>query len=58
MIELTEKDIGKKVIYTGNYGRPPEYGVIISFNDRFVFVRYGTQINSAATFRRNLEWDK
>ena len=56
MIEPTEKDIGRKVIYTGNYGGPDEEGVITSFNDRVVFVRYGAKIHSEATNRSDLKW--
>lgn len=56
MIEPSEKDIGRKVIYTGNYGGPAEEGVITSFNDAAVFVRYGADCNSKATSHGDLEW--
>ncbi len=58
MIEPSESDIGRKVIYTGN--RYPdgkiEEGVITSFNDYAVFIRYGADNQSKATSREDLEW--
>lgn len=58
MIEPTEADIGRKVIYTGNTypGGKPEEGVITSFNLHSVFVRYGGDSGSKGTDRRDLEW--
>jgi hypothetical protein len=58
MIEPTSADIGQKVIYTGNRhpGGKPEEGVITSFNNWVVFVRYGADIGSKGTDRRDLEW--
>lgn len=59
MINPTEKDVGRGVVYTGNYGGPLEEGVITSFNERFVFVRYKKQHpsqNGQATQREDLEW--
>lgn len=59
MINPTEKDVGRAVVYTGNYGGPREDGVITSFNDKYVFVRYKTQHpsqNGKATSREDLEW--
>jgi hypothetical protein len=43
MINPTEKDIGRAVVYTGNFNGPPEEGVITSFNDSYVFVRFKYQ---------------
>lgn len=55
MINPTEKDIGRKVIYQGGHPDDREEGVITSFNDHCVFVRYrGT--TSQATGRDHLEW--
>lgn len=55
MIEPTLKDIGREVIF-----RPIEasiqYGVITSFNDFCVFVKYGTSVTSQASFREDLFW--
>lgn len=58
MIEPTETDIGRKVIYTGNRypGGKPEEGVITSFNSVGVFVRYGAEGGSKNTSREDLEW--
>ena len=57
MIEPTEKDIGRKVIYTGNaWCNEFEEGVITSFNEAVVFVRYGAKFHSEATNRSDLEW--
>lgn len=58
MIEPTEADIGRRVLY-----RPPrpncqsEAGVITSFNDCYVFVRYGADFGSKGTRREDLEWE-
>jgi hypothetical protein len=58
MIEPTQEDIGRKVIYTGNRypGGLIEEGVITSFNEHAVFVRYGKEVGSKATSREDLEW--
>jgi hypothetical protein len=58
MIEPTEADIGRKVIYTGNRypGGKTEEGVITSFNKAVVFVRYGSDYGSKATSYGDLEW--
>jgi hypothetical protein len=59
MIQPTESDIGRKVIYIRDrdtFGDAPEEGVITSFNDHNVFVRYGAKIHSEATAREDLEW--
>jgi hypothetical protein len=58
MIEPTEHDIGRAVVYTGNRypGGKLVEGVITSFNDHRVFVRYGSDKGSKSTSRENLEW--
>ena len=58
MIRPTEKDIGRAVIYTGNRypGGEIEEGVITSFNDHSVFVRYRGDAHSKGTSRQDLEW--
>lgn len=58
MIEPIEKDIGRKVYYTGNTypGGEIEEGVITSFNRVSVFVRYGAKLHSEATSPEDLEW--
>ena len=56
MIEPTEADIGRHVIYHDLSGRKIEEGTISSFNERYVFVRYTTGSTAAATCREDLEW--
>jgi hypothetical protein len=60
MINPTEKDIGRSVIYIPSHGNR-EYGIITSFNSRFVFVRYSHQHqtqNGQATMREDLHWQR
>jgi hypothetical protein len=58
MIDPTETDIGRTVIYTGNRypGGELEEGVITSFNTTTVFVRYRGDRGSKGTDRSDLEW--
>ena len=58
MIKPTQADIGRTVLYTGNRyrGGKIEPGVITSFNEHAVFVRYGADTGSKATSREDLEW--
>jgi hypothetical protein len=58
MIEPTDKDIGRGVVYTGNHypGGELEEGTITSFNDSAVFVRYRGDLRSKATSPQDLEW--
>ena len=59
MIKPTKADIGRHVIYTpyGDYEHKKiEEGVITSFNDKVVFVRYGSGSTSAATDPADLEF--
>ena len=60
MIHPTEFDIGRRVLYVGNSYEPGrvEAGVITSFNDSYVFVRYGEEIHSKATRREHLDWEQ
>lgn len=55
MIEPTEKDIGRKVIYRGGAGEIEE-GVITSFKNGIIFVRYGKSVGSQATTPTDLEY--
>jgi hypothetical protein len=59
MIEPTEADIGRAVLYTGNryVGGKTERGVISGFNHWTVFVRYGADAHAMATSREDLEWE-
>lgn len=54
-IHPTKTDIGRAVVYRG-YAGEVEQGTITSFNDEYVFVRYGLGSTSAATRRDQLEW--
>jgi len=58
LIEPTEKDIGRRVIYKQNWMERDdwEYGIITSFNDTFVHVRYGYDTHSKPTSRKDLDW--
>lgn len=57
MIEPTKADIGRKVIYRAGHPKAePEEGVITSFNDHSVFVRYGSDYGSKGTDRKDLQW--
>ncbi len=60
MINPTDKDIGRPVIYQANYpGSEIEDGIITSFNDFYVFVLFARQRGGQfgqATRRENLEW--
>ena len=58
MIKPTQDDIGREVVYTGNTypGGMLEYGVITSFNEVTVFVRYDGKRNAQATSPSDLEW--
>lgn len=55
-IQPTAADIGRKVVYRTAPNYEPEEGIITSFNESCVFVRYGTSINGIATSREDLDW--
>jgi hypothetical protein len=59
MIEPTQQDVGRRVCYVGNRfpGGKIEVGVITSFNQDWVFVRYGAETGSKATSRQDLKWE-
>jgi hypothetical protein len=60
MIEPVERDIGnRRVIYKKEWMTPKDwdYGIITSFNQLYVFVRYGHDTTSKATKREDLFWD-
>jgi hypothetical protein len=56
MIDPKPADIGRKVVYRDRTGWKVEEGVIMSFNDTCVFVRYGADTGSRATRREDLDW--
>jgi hypothetical protein len=47
-LHLNEAEIDRKVVYIPKHGKR-EDGVITSKNHKFVFVRYGNNVNSIAT---------
>jgi len=52
-------ETGRKVVYTPFIGCDPELreeGVITSYNDKFIFVRYGNDVNSKATDPQDIEY--
>ena len=49
-------DIGRKVVYRTAPDYEAEEGVITSFNVLLVMVRYGSNVNSKATSREDLDW--
>jgi len=53
--DVTDRDIGRVVIYRDQSGFKVEEGVISSFSPAYVFVRY-LGSTSAATRREDLEW--
>jgi hypothetical protein len=58
MIQPTEADIGRKVVYSerGDFpGKKVEGSVLTSFNETYAFVRY-SGVLSAATDFADLEW--
>lgn len=61
MIEPTEADIGRRVIYRVytklTDGEFSETGVISSFTNHCVFVRYGNNTGTKATFHKDLYWE-
>lgn len=59
MIDPTDDDIGRAVLYVGNqrWGGTPQPGVVTSFNKYAVFVLYDYSATPRATFRGDLEWD-
>lgn len=57
MIEPTEKDVGRWVIYqAGHPNAPREDGTITGFNDSVVWVRYRGDLHAKPTSRADLSW--
>lgn len=56
MIDPSDEDIGRGVVYTPSHGES-ESGVITSFNEYYVFVRYGSNRHSQATNPKQLEYE-
>lgn len=60
-LEESRLGIGRRVIYKpykNCSSKNTEYGIITSVNSRFVFVRYGSDINSKATNPVDIEFDR
>ncbi len=60
MINPKEEDIGRTVIYKSSHwasNNPPETGIITSFNEYVVFVRYGSDKHSKATLKADLSYE-
>ena len=53
--ELIDSDRGRKVIYQG-YGGETEEGVITSWNEPYVFVRFRNSVTPQACKREQLEF--
>lgn len=57
--DVTQGDIGRRVVYRepiDHPGRKVETGVVSSFNQHYVFVRYRGGLTAAATRREDLTW--
>jgi hypothetical protein len=52
--KLTSADVGKVVVYVPRFG-PSEHGVISTWNEKYIFVRYGGT-GSMATRPEDLWW--
>lgn len=60
-LEQAKASIGRRVVYVPFAGCDPgqhEIGIITSTNNRFVFVRYGSDINSKATSPEDLQLEQ
>lgn len=53
---LTEKDVGRSVTYHPKHGAP-EHGILSSWNEKYVFVRYTQGSTAAACDPQQLEFD-
>lgn len=56
MIHPIDADIGREVLFRNVGQGRIETGVITSFSDLWVFVRYGAGDTAAATAHEDLEW--
>ena len=56
MIDATQEDVGRRVIYRTAPDFEPQEGVITSVGWGYVFVRYGLGDTSAQTAMKDLEW--
>lgn len=59
MINPTEKDIGRNVVYQSSHWSNREIkkeGIITNFNETMVFVKYEPNTQPKATLRSDLTW--
>lgn len=56
MIEVTKSDIGRQVVYVAAGVPEREQGEIVSFNDKYVFVKFGQGSTGQGCRREDLEW--
>jgi hypothetical protein len=56
MIDPTNDDIGRVVIYHDRIRGLVERGIVTAFNHAYVFVRYSGERNAKATVRQDLAW--
>lgn len=58
MIDPQPGDEGRAILYQPRSSEPPEDGVVIRWNESFVFVRYSPdpEATPKATARRDLTW--
>lgn len=54
--DLTESDKGRSVRYTSFIGAPVEVGRIKTWNDKWIFVWYGSGDTATATNPNDLEF--
>jgi hypothetical protein len=54
--ELTQSDVGATVLYVAS--GVVEFGKISSWNDQYVFVKYGEGDTAAATKPCDLRWER
>lgn len=52
---IGEVELNRKVVYTDGTGKKEE-GIITSSNSKFVFVRYGNDVNSKATRPEDIDY--
>ena len=54
--KLLPKDVGRPVLYKQGT-REEERGVITSWSENYIHVRYGDKINSQSTYPRDLQFE-
>ena len=56
MIRVTPSDVGRAVVYAPYVGGPIEVGEITSYNESYIFVRFGNELTSKACYPRTLNY--